>query len=456
MELNKFRSLVEAYQSVYQSQEDIQELSVTGGRVGFEIGRGRKGLTAGVDTDKGSVDVGIGKQKVGGSTDPKSSVDDAISRLGDSHVGGKPGGSTSAAKPTPERSVPYASAKANFSGSAGSKPQQPKVVKNPPPSTPTRPSSTSSKPTSTPSRVDTSRTTEIRRDPGGGPAKDPAKEFRRDTFKMTREEIAHYEELELIDEAEGSYGQTPKSRKSYGDLANKRRSTPASGFSQRGEKTKKVKTAEKHFNRTGNPDAGNRGKKSTKPSFHSGKRSGMTQSDRDYSRGEAEYGHTGYDPDFDGGPSAPGGKPKGKKAERQKKTGVSAESFNAYESVLSYLIDEGFASTEESADKIILSMSESWFEEILNERTRYAKETGKSLKTGRASVKGGNEQIKKRVEKEPYLKYGGSREKPKVRGEKPPRAGEPGSGVQDPAHKVSLRRTAKELNSQKRIGSRFD
>jgi hypothetical protein len=128
-----------------------------------------------------------------------------------------------------------------------------------------------------------------------------------------------------IVEAEGSYGQTPTARKAYGDLANKRRATPASGFSQRGEKTKKVKSAEKHFNRTGNPDAGNRGKKSTKPSFHSGKRSGMTQSDRDYSRGEAEYGHTGYDPDFDGGPSGPGGKPKGKKAERQKKTGVSAD-----------------------------------------------------------------------------------------------------------------------------------
>ena len=130
---------------------------------------------------------------------------------------------------------------------------------------------------------------------------------------------------EYIDEAEGSYGQTPTARKAYGDLANKRRATPASGFAKRGEKTTKVKSAEKHFNRTGNPDAGNRGKKSTKPSFNSGARKGMTQSDRDHARGEAEYGHTGYDPDFDGGPSAPGGKPKGKKAERQKKTGVSAD-----------------------------------------------------------------------------------------------------------------------------------
>ena len=134
---------------------------------------------------------------------------------------------------------------------------------------------------------------------------------------------------------------------------------------------------------------------------------------------------------------------------------IKNEEFDLYNVILSHLLDEGYASTEESADKIILNMSESWFEDIM-ELNRYAKETGKSFKSGRSSAKGGSEQIKKRVEKEPYLKYGGSREKPKVRGEKPPKAGEPGSGVQDPAHKVALRRTARELNSQKKIGSRFD
>ena len=170
---------------------------------------------------------------------------------------------------------------------------------------------------------------------------------------------------EVLDEAEGSYGQTPKARKSYGDLATKRRATPASGFSKRGEKTTKVKSAEKHFHRTGNPDAGNRGKKSTKPSFHSGARKGMTQKDRDYSRGEAEYGHTGYDPDFDGGPSAPGSKPKGKKAERQKKTGVSAESFDIYDIILSHLLDEGYAETPEAAESIMVNMSEEWRDSII-------------------------------------------------------------------------------------------
>jgi hypothetical protein len=170
---------------------------------------------------------------------------------------------------------------------------------------------------------------------------------------------------EVLDEAEGSYGQTPKARKGYGDLANKRRATPASGFAKRGEKTTKVKSAERHFNRTGNPDAGNRGKKSTKPSFHSGARKGMTQKDRDYSRGEAEYGHTGYDPDFDGGPSAPGSKPKGKKLERQKKTGVSAESYDIYDIILSYLLDEGYAETPEAAEAIMVNMSEEWRQSIV-------------------------------------------------------------------------------------------
>ena len=37
----------------------------------------------------------------------------------------------------------------------------------------------------------------------------------------------------------------------------------------------------------------------------------------------------------------------------------------AYEVVLSYLLDEGFASTEEKADKIILNMGEAWFENIM-------------------------------------------------------------------------------------------
>jgi hypothetical protein len=170
-----------------------------------------------------------------------------------------------------------------------------------------------------------------------------------------------------LDEAEGSYGQTPKAREAMGALVNSRRNTPASGFSKRGEKTTKVKSAEKHFTRMGNPDAGNRGKKSTKPDWNSGKRKGMTQSDRDHSRGEAEYGHTGYDPDFNGPANGPGGKPKGKKAERQKKTGVSAESFDLFDYILEYLVAEGYADTNEAAISIMVNMSEDWRESIVEQ-----------------------------------------------------------------------------------------
>ena len=274
------------------------------------------------------------------------------------------------------------------------------------------------------------------------------------------------EEFE-INEAEGSYGQTPKARESYGKLANKRRETPASEYSERGEKTKKVKSAEKHHYRTGNPDAGNRGKKSTKPSAWSGKRSGMTQKDRDEARGGDEYGHTGYDPDWHGGPSAPGGKPKGKKAERQKKTGVSAESFNAYVTVLSYLLDEGFASTENAADKIILNMSESWFENIM-ELNRYEKETGKDYKTGKEVKKGGTmggDDTHSKVMRHMHKVMGAGRMgaggaiqergKKKEKGKKPPEAGEYGSERRSPEQIVNKRREDKKRGEEMQ-SSKYD
>jgi len=54
--------------------------------------------------------------------------------------------------------------------------------------------------------------------------------------------------------------------------------------------------------------------------------------------------------------------------QRQKKTGVSAESYDTYELVLSHLLEEGYASSEQAADKIILNMSEAWFENIMERR----------------------------------------------------------------------------------------
>jgi len=163
-----------------------------------------------------------------------------------------------------------------------------------------------------------------------------------------------------LDEAEGSYGQTPKAQQKMDDLANKRRNTPASEYSERGEKKKKVDAAVKHSNRMSNPDAGDRGKKSTKPHWTSDTRKGMTQKDRNWRRGADEYGHSGYD-----GEGGGGSLPKGKKLERQKKTGVSAESFDLYDVILSHLLDEGYAETQEAAEAIMVNMGEEWRESIV-------------------------------------------------------------------------------------------
>jgi hypothetical protein len=158
-------------------------------------------------------------------------------------------------------------------------------------------------------------------------------------FNRIGQSPAHNEEFEL-DEAEGSYGQTPKASAAYGSLANKRRNTPASEYPQRGAKKVAVKSAERHMSRSENPDAGNRGKQSTKPHWTSDTRKGMTQKDRNWRRGADEYGHSGYD-----GEGGGGSLPKGKKLERQKKTGVSAESYDLY-------VDEGMHKDAETGEVV--------------------------------------------------------------------------------------------------------
>jgi hypothetical protein len=167
-------------------------------------------------------------------------------------------------------------------------------------------------------------------------------------------------EEEYIDEAEGSYGKTPKAREAMGKVAIARREKPASEYSQKGEKTKKVKEIEKHTRRIDNgPDVGDRGKKSTRPRRMVG-RGKLDQDARDYAReDDVEYGY---------GTHGSGTVTKNpKKLRKQKALGEIDESMNTYELVLSYLLGEGFASTEEAADKIILNMSESWFESIMED-----------------------------------------------------------------------------------------
>ena len=137
-----------------------------------------------------------------------------------------------------------------------------------------------------------------------------------------------WDEMYDIYEAEGSYGQTPKARQAMGKLAIARREKPASEYSQKGEKTKKVKSIEKHTRRIDNgPDVGNRGKKSTPSSrMYSGKRGKLDQDSRDYARDSAvEYTAGGNKP----GPGTVTKNPK--KLRKQKAMGeISKESFEAW------------------------------------------------------------------------------------------------------------------------------
>ncbi len=47
--------------------------------------------------------------------------------------------------------------------------------------------------------------------------------------------------------------------------------------------------------------------------------------------------------------------------------GEIGESYDLYDIILSHLIDEGYADTQEAAEVMIANMSEEWREDILNE-----------------------------------------------------------------------------------------
>jgi hypothetical protein len=156
-----------------------------------------------------------------------------------------------------------------------------------------------------------------------------------------------------------------------------------------------------------------------------------------------------------------------KKLRKQKAMGEIKESYDAYDFVLSYLLDEGFASTEYSADKIILNMSEAWFEDIM-ELNRYEKETGKDSKTGKETSSGGkyggsdtNSKVMRSVMKSMGAGRRGAggaiepRGKKKEKGKKPPEAGQYGSERKSPEQIVKNRRAAAK-NAQDMMHSRYD
>jgi hypothetical protein len=102
------------------------------------------------------------------------------------------------------------------------------------------------------------------------------------------------EDIEEILEAEGSYGQTPKARTAMSKLTIDRMHKPASEYSQRGEKTKKVKAAEKQTRRQDVLSRGlSGGKKSSRPSSARGKMDADERSERRAERAfdlETTYG----------------------------------------------------------------------------------------------------------------------------------------------------------------------
>jgi hypothetical protein len=112
----------------------------------------------------------------------------------------------------------------------------------------------------------------------------------------------------------------------------------------------------------------------------------MTQDTRDAGRLAAEYGS--YDePGYDS--SSKGSLPKGKKLERQRKTGVS-ESFDLYDIILSHLLDEGYADTEQAAEAIMVNMSEDWRDSIVEDiaGNQYTPNPiGNAIKTGAGLIK---------------------------------------------------------------------
>ena len=181
---------------------------------------------------------------------------------------------------------------------------------------------------------------------------------------------AYLEVYQELDEAEGSYGQTPKAHAAFNKLRFERASTNSRNFKgKKGGKTAAVDRASRHTGSSGgwHPDPG---KKSPRPVGLT-IRQKMTQNDRDFARQEREYYNSD---DYDGGdfygnpnPNGPrGGMPKGKKLTRQRKTGVSAES---YDLILSHLLDEGYTNSIEGAEVILENMSEGWMESIVEELT---------------------------------------------------------------------------------------
>ena len=71
------------------------------------------------------------------------------------------------------------------------------------------------------------------------------------------------------------------------------------------------------------------------------------------------------DPYADSSESKSGGKMKGPKM----KNVIKKEETDLYDIILSHLLDEGYADTQEAAERIMVNMSEEWRESIVETRS---------------------------------------------------------------------------------------
>ena len=171
----------------------------------------------------------------------------------------------------------------------------------------------------------------------------------RGLYEAYSEVYAHQEEVEQIDEAEGSYGATPKAY----SAASKTKMT-----AKRKPFLKKMQSRTNPANRTdpyGSP------------------RKGLTADDRERARAGSKYG-VGTRQDHDYPSEGPGGVTKSaKKLRKQKAMGEFAkEDFDIFDIVLEFLQVEGFAETLEEAEWIMANeLDAEDIEEILEAEGSY-------------------------------------------------------------------------------------
>ncbi len=86
-----------------------------------------------------------------------------------------------------------------------------------------------------------------------------------------------------------------------------------------------------------------------------------------------------------------------KKLRKQKAMGELKDSFDLYDIILSHLIDEGYADTEQAAEAIMVNMSEEWRESIVVEgykeidREKHGRMYDRYKKLGAAALKDARE-----------------------------------------------------------------